>query len=116
MPTYDYDCPACGSFEALRRIAERDAVCACPRCCAPAPRVLAGAARLAYLSPATRQALDTNERARHAPHSSRDGNYPRLAHPSGCGCCAPTRRNTNTTTAANGTKMFASQRPWMISH
>jgi putative FmdB family regulatory protein len=33
MPTYEYSCPACGStFEALRKVSERDQPIACPSC------------------------------------------------------------------------------------
>jgi len=37
MPTYDYACPDCGGFEALRSLAQRDEPCACPDCGANAP-------------------------------------------------------------------------------
>ena len=62
---------------------------------------------------ATRTAMETNERARHEPKSSRD--YARLRHPAGCGCCTPGKRGA-TVTAANGNKAFPGRRPWMISH
>jgi hypothetical protein len=45
----------------------------------------------------------------------RSGDYPRLKHPSGCGCCSGARRGA-TVTAPNGAKSFPSRRPWMISH
>ena len=114
MPTYDYDCPACGGFEALRRLAERDAACACPGCGAAAPRVFVQAPRLELLAADTRRAMETNERAAHQPQRSSDG-YGRLRHPRGCGCCTPGRRGA-ATTAPNGAKTFAGKRPWMISH
>ncbi|AVT01181.1 FmdB family transcriptional regulator, partial [Paracidovorax avenae] len=67
-----------------------------------------------------RRAHDTNERARHAPRSSRDteaGSYGRLRHPAGCGCCSGGGAKRGTTvTAPNGAKAFPSKRPWMISH
>jgi putative FmdB family regulatory protein len=113
MPTYDYACPACGGFEALRTLSQRDEPPACPDCGAASPRVLAAAPRLAWLDSTTRLAMDRNERARHEPQSSRD--YQRLRHPAGCGCCSPGKRSA-TVTAANGNKSFPSKRPWMISH
>ena len=61
----------------------------------------------------TRRAMDLNERARHEP--KRSGDYARLKHPCGCGCCSNGRRGA-TVTAANGNKAFPSKRPWMISH
>ena len=46
MPTYDYDCPDCGGFDALRSLAQRNEPAACPDCGTRAPRVfVAGAAR-----------------------------------------------------------------------
>ncbi|HSI60816.1 MAG TPA: zinc ribbon domain-containing protein [Ideonella sp.] len=113
MPTYDYACAACGPFEAVRRIAERDAPLACPRCTAPAARAWAGAPMLADMPAAQRHAIGTNERASHEPLRSRD--YARLRHPAGCGCCSPGPRSPGTT-AANGAKTFPARRPWMISH
>jgi putative FmdB family regulatory protein len=114
MPTYDYACPACGGFDALRTLAARDEPAACPGCGAPSPRVFASAPRLALLEAGTRSAMDINERARHEP--KRSGEYQRMRHPAGCGCCSPGARKTTTLTAANGAKAFPSKRPWMISH
>jgi putative FmdB family regulatory protein len=114
MPTYDYACPACGGFDALRTLASRNEPACCPNCNAPSPRVFAEAPRLALMDGTTRGAIETNERARHAPQSSRD--YARLRHPAGCGCCSPGSRRGSTVTAANGNKAFPGKRPWMISH
>jgi len=72
MPIYDYDCPDCGGFEVLRTLAQRDDPCICPNCGAASPRVFVATPRLACLSSETRTAHETNERARHAPRSSRD--------------------------------------------
>ena len=113
MPTYDYACAACGGFDALRPVSRRDEPAHCPGCGGVSPRVLAAAPRLALLDGGVRVALQTNERARHEPKSSRD--YARLRHPSGCGCCSGATRGA-TVTAANGSKTFPSKRPWMISH
>jgi len=113
MPTYDYACPGCGGFDALRSFAQRDEPAACPDCTTPSPRVFAAMPRLACLSSETRRAMETNERARHEPKSS--GSYPLMRHPAGCGCCS-TGKSRATVTAANGAKAFPSKRPWMISH
>jgi len=115
MPTYDYACSDCGGFDAIRKLADRDKPCPCPECGSAAPRVFAHAPRLACTTPEQRRALDTNERAQYAPRSSRDdtGNYGRLSHPSGCGCCSTSK---NTVATPNGAKTFRSKRPWMISH
>lgn len=115
MPTYDYACSGCGPFDALRRIVERDQPAACPDCGAAAPRIAVSAPQLALLDGATRSALATNERSRHEPRRSGADGYPRLRHPSGCGCCSAGARKA-TVTSANGNKAFPSKRPWMISH
>ena len=113
MPTYDYSCGGCGGFDAIRSMSQRDEPAACPGCGEPSLRVFAGAPRLALLDGSTRSALDTNERARHEPKTSRE--YVRLRHPAGCGCCKTGQRGA-TATGANGNKAFPSKRPWMISH
>jgi putative FmdB family regulatory protein len=113
MPTYDYDCNACGGFDAFRSLSQRNEPAACPGCGTASPRVFASAPRLALMEGTTRRAMDVNERARHEPKRSSD--YARLKHPSGCGCCSSGKRGA-TVTAANGAKAFPSKRPWMISH
>jgi putative FmdB family regulatory protein len=114
MPTYDYSCAACGSFDAIRPMSRRDEPADCPVCGGMSQRVFASAPSLALLDSGTRNALDTNERARHEPTSSRD--YSRLRHKAGCGCCSPGARRGATVTGANGNKAFVNKRPWMISH
>lgn len=114
MPTYDYACPRCGGFDAWRSMGERDQPAACPACGTPSPRVFAAAPRLALLDGTTRAALDVNERARHEP--KRSGDYQRMRHPAGCGCCTPGARRSTTLRAPDGAKAFPTKRPWMISH
>lgn len=114
MPTYDYDCAACGGFDAIRSLSARDQPAACPGCGAASPRVFAAAPRLQLLEAGTRGAMELNERARHEP--KRSGEYQRMRHPAGCGCCATGSRRSATVTGANGAKAFPSKRPWMISH
>lgn len=119
MPTYEYQCPHCGPFECLRSIAQRNAPSPCPGCGAHSDRVLLTAPRLGCLSTQQRAAYATNERAQHQPIRSADageGTYGRLKHPSNCGCCSPSSKRRNTVTAPDGSKSFANQRPWMISH
>ncbi|MBC7732759.1 MAG: zinc ribbon domain-containing protein [Bacteriovorax sp.] len=113
MPTYDYACAGCGGFDAIRSLAQRNEPAACPDCGAAAARVFVTAPRLALMASSTRNAIATNERARHEPKSSRD--YARLKHPAGCGCCSTGKRGA-TLTGANGNKAFPGKRPWMISH
>lgn len=114
MPTYDYACADCGGFDAFRALAMRNEAAACPDCGAPSPRVFATAPRLGLMEGTTRRAMETNERARHEP--KRSGDYARLKHPAGCGCCSTGASRKATVTAPNGAKAFPSKRPWMISH
>jgi putative FmdB family regulatory protein len=114
MPTYDYECPQCGGFEALRPLSARNEAAACPSCSAASERVFVSAPRLALMEGGTRSAMDVNERARHEP--KRSGDYVRLKHPAGCGCCSTSAKRGATVTAANGNKAFPGKRPWMISH
>lgn len=114
MPTYDYACPAHGGFDAFRALGQRNDPAPCPDCGDASPRVFASAPRLALLDGDTRSAIATNERARHEP--KRSGDYQRLRHPAGCGCCSTASKRSSTLTAPNGNKSFPSKRPWMISH
>lgn len=113
MPTYDYLCPQCGPFDALRSMAERDVPAACPACTRPAARAWLAAPRLADMPADRRHAMATNERASHEP--KRSGEYSRLRHPAGCSCCS-TGRKSATARAPDGAKAFPGKRPWMISH
>ncbi|MBY0578040.1 MAG: zinc ribbon domain-containing protein [Burkholderiales bacterium] len=106
MPTYDYQCTHCGPFEAMRRMADRDAAAACPQCGAQAGRILVSAPHLADMASDVRFAMATNEKSRHEPKLSSS-----LRHPKGCGCCSTSSRKTAPTA-----KSFANRRPWMISH
>jgi putative FmdB family regulatory protein len=108
MPTYDYQCPQCGPFDALRRMAERDVPADCPRCERPSVRAWLAAPRLADMPAERRFALATNERAQHEPKESA-----RYRHPAGCGCCAGPKRSGE---VAMAPRSFAGKRPWMISH
>lgn len=43
MPLYDYRCSACGKFEAMRKVSQRDEPMNCPTCDETAERVTASA-------------------------------------------------------------------------
>jgi putative FmdB family regulatory protein len=113
VPTYDYRCAHCGGFDALRSVSRRNEPADCPGCGSASPRVMSAAPSLALMPDGTRHAIKVNERAAHEP--KRSGDYARLRHPSGCGCCSSARRGA-TVSAPNGAKAFPSKRPWMISH
>jgi len=109
MPVYDYHCPDCGTFEVMRQMANRDAPAVCPHCGQTAGRVMLSTPSLSLVSGDTRRAMETNERARHEPKSSRQ-------HPHGCGCCKPKASNSVADGRPPVPKSFANKRPWMISH
>lgn len=106
MPTYDYDCPRCGVFDALRAISQRHQRASCPHCGTEAPRIIVAAPALTTLSAGRRTAFSTNERAAHEPKRS-------SSHGMSCACCAPvTLPKSGRADAARS----AAGRPWMISH
>ena len=98
MPLYDYDCLACGPFEAARAMIDFAGPAPCPACGEAAPRALS-VPGLRVLDPARRLAHSTNEASAHAPRRSGG------VHSSGCKCCS-SRPKTKS----------AGSRPWMISH
>ncbi len=116
MPLYDYVCEACGPFEALSPMERYAEPCDCPDCGTAAPRALLSAPRLAVMDGARRQAFETNERSRHAPHHSTKAarNSTAGSHGPGCSCCAGVQQKGTKT--VDGAKTFPSKRPWMISH
>ncbi|MBH8578709.1 FmdB family zinc ribbon protein [Bisbaumannia pacifica] len=95
MPIYEFDCPRCGSFDALLPLNERGAARPCPGCGDPAPRRLS-APRLAILTDARRRAHATNERSAHEP---------RQRH----ACAQPPGERDARPRAGRG-------RPWMLGH
>ncbi len=111
MPYYDYSCPDCGPFTGFAAMADFDKPCACPTCAATSPRVLLRAPAFANMDGTTRTAMATNERAQHAPKSTR-------SHGPGCGCCSSSSKKlpSRTLHRPDGSKSFPSARPWMISH
>lgn len=117
MPIYEYDCPRCGDFTALRPMAQYREPHPCPDCGEPAPRAVFSAPGLPLLSAASRTAHATNERSAHAPKVSRKGEREAGSkHGPGCACCKPGAASARTRVAQDGSKSFPSKRPWMISH
>jgi putative FmdB family regulatory protein len=104
MPTYEYECPNCGPFTAMRPMAEFDLPMACEECATAAPRVMLTAPSFACMPAGARNAHATNERSAHRPAKSGG------RHPPSCGCCS------GKTVKAGGVKSFPASRPWMISH
>lgn len=124
MPVYDYLCASCGPITALRPMsASADPIC-CPACKQDAPRALLQAPNMSGLSSERRSAFERNEKSRHAPKvSTKDSRAAEAAdrrksrHPSGCSCCSSSSKSRSSAVfMADGSKVFPSKRPWMISH
>jgi putative FmdB family regulatory protein len=111
MPVYEYACPDCGTFSALRKMSDSrlPAYCACG---ALSPRILS-APRLAVMDSARRSAHERNEKSAHEPRSTRR---------SSCGCSGSHTCNSGAAKAPEQkgsllkmqTKKTA--RPWMLGH
>jgi len=115
MPIYEYDCPECGDFTALRRMSEGSEPCPCPACGTPSRRVILSAPGLATMPGHLRSAHATNEQSRHAPKTL--GEYAASKrHPAGCSCCGPSKPQQPTKANPHALKASPSARPWMISH
>ncbi|MGN8199099.1 FmdB family zinc ribbon protein [Salinisphaera sp. RV14] len=110
MPIYEFDCPDCGGFSAMRPMAESQAPGDCPHCGSASRRVILSAPAVSRVSKATRVAHETNARSAHSPHTSATYGG---GHPAGCGCCSPAPRPAGSTPP---TRTRTGHRPWMISH
>ena len=115
MPLYDYKCQVHGVFQELAPLAVSASPGQCPQCGLVSPRVILIAPALLDMAPGRREAFATNERSREAPvvstAASRDQQHGR-----GCGCEQPSPRKSQVIYLPDGSKVFPSQRPWMISH
>ncbi|WP_320836579.1 zinc ribbon domain-containing protein [Zhongshania sp.] len=129
MPVYDYKCQDHGLFHELASMAESALPCACPQCGELSARVIMIPPEVLAMAPAKRQAMARNEKALHQPiistPDSREDASQRRAHSAakkGCDC-GPKVFNPDRSSLRqqaiflpDGSKVFPSQRPWMISH
>ncbi|MET0950802.1 MAG: FmdB family zinc ribbon protein [Pseudomonas sp.] len=115
MPMYEFDCPCCGDFTALKPMAESGLPCACPQCGESSMRVILSAPGLSSVSGNKRRAIETNERSANAPKTVAEYQESKR-HPSGCGCCAPSKTVLPTKANPHALKGKTAGRPWMISH
>ncbi|WP_188908161.1 FmdB family zinc ribbon protein [Aureimonas endophytica] len=103
MPNYDYACPTCGPFTAMRPMAEFHEPCACPTCGGMVPRAILSAPAIAGLNPIQRSAFAASE----ARTNSRES--VKAAHPAGCGCCM--RGSPIPSALASTDRVFSSSGP-----
>jgi hypothetical protein len=104
----------------MRPMAQYDQPAECPACGQSAPRAFLTAPRLAVMTSERRAAFSTNERSAHAPRSSGEFAAERSSkkrHGAGCSCCGTASSGKDKAVrTADGSKVFPSKRPWMISH
>lgn len=123
MPVYDYRCQQHGVFSDLATMADSAKPANCPVCGEASARVIMMAPETFKMAPSNRQAHERNEKAREAPlfstPESRAEKRARHAHEhkKGCGCCSDAPiRGSKAVYLPDGSKVFPSARPWMISH
>ena len=80
---YDYECQECGTFTAMRPMAQFRDPCACPDCGNQASQLFLHAPAVASINPAG-GATDARTK-RSATHA--DIGHASVAHAAGCGCC-----------------------------
>jgi putative FmdB family regulatory protein len=66
LPTYGYQCPACGRFDLVRPMVDAGTSADCPKCGHGARRVY-GSPALRALDPGLRRALDASESSADVP-------------------------------------------------
>ncbi len=117
MPVYDYKCTDHGLFHELATIDEHANPSPCPECQNLSPRVIMISPDILDMDLGKKQAIEKNETAQYEPQIStidtRAENTEKLAHGSGC---QHKKRSSKLLYLADGSKIFPSMRPWMISH
>lgn len=126
MPLYDYKCAEHGLFHELATIDKASEPCACPQCGKSSSRVIMIPPEILANSPLAK-AQGKNEEAQHQPIissvDSRQEAADRKAHAhkhgKSCGCNHEANQSSlkqQVVYLPDGSKIFPSQRPWMISH
>jgi putative FmdB family regulatory protein len=134
MPIYDFKCAEHGLFHELVAMEKAGSASPCPQCGTQCMPVILVAPTVLAMSPESRQAHKTNEEARHNPIiSSVDSRAEvddrkqfalKKGKQQGCGCSGHNSEHRPEQSALkqqvvflpDGSKVFPSQRPWMISH
>ena len=124
MPVYDYRCADHGVFNELATMADSAQPCPCPTCGQLAGRVIMMSPEVLDMAPANREAHARNEKSQDAPRfstpESRTEDKARREHKhkhgKGCGCPDKPIRKSQVLFTPDGSKIFPSARPWMISH
>ena len=117
MPFYEYKCAEHGIFELLRPVDEHADGGNCPACKKLSPRIVRISARFLEMPKERKKAFEINEKAKEQPIFSclSDREYQRKHEP-GCSCCGDPIAKRKAIYTPDGSKVFPSARPWMISH
>ncbi len=117
MPLYDYQCPHCGPFDDLQPVSAASEPAACPYCGTDSPRMIR-APQVLGMDASLRTAYSVNEKSRHEPmFSTQEARDYGHEHGPGCSCCSGGKVGKSSALyGADGSKMFPTKRPWMISH
>jgi len=110
MPSYEYECAACGTFTEFRTIAARDIPAVCILRDEPAARVIS-APNLALMNPLSRMAATRNERSRHEPRVGL-----KTSCCSGGKCIHKKPKLTKDGRPALRASTRKNRRPWMLGH
>jgi len=115
MPLYDYKCSEHGLFHELVAMDEHQHPQPCPHCKVLCARIIMMPPELLTMKKEDRKAHSINERSKHEPivssSESRDHKHGR-----GCRHEHTKPKKSNVMFLADGSKIFPSQRPWMICH
>ena len=107
MPLYEYECPQCGPFTAVRELAKSSHPAQCVQCGQEARKIFS-IINFRTMAPRNRVAHERNERSAHSPHIC------------GSGCNhhnSKVRRvgqSSDKPVLQSSTKRY--RRPWMLGH
>lgn len=134
MPLYDYKCREHGLFQELASMDKAGEPCQCPSCGDLSARVVIIPPQILAMAQERKKRFEINEKAQHEPIvvnasnnlSILNGNHLKSSrHPDKCNCGSthplqlkPTKGKLQQQLVylPDGSKIFPSQRPWMISH
>ncbi|MCV2403488.1 zinc ribbon domain-containing protein [Marinomonas sp. C2222] len=129
MPIYDFKCAEHGLFHELVAIDKAGEAVPCPECGIQCKPVILVAPSVLAMSPDSKKAIETNEEARHSPiistldsraEADEKQKFAMSKGHRGCGCSEyrpeQSALKQQVVLLPDGSKVFPSQRPWMISH
>lgn len=117
MPLYDYKCREHGLFHELATMDNAADPCPCPQCGVLSGRVVIIPPQILAMAKERKKRFEINEKAQHEP------NMVKVSNSCNCKTSHPLQLKPNKGSLQqqliylpDGSKIFPSQRPWMISH